>query len=203
MKRTLTYVFGLYFLVSQSLAAYYWFQDAKAHDFRPRYTFMMSLLVGEAKGVAWPYFAFFHEQSGKKDINRSIENFFKGYGYISKASYVEGNSKKVIEQELSLMNEGKKTLSMCNFVLLNEIYPEWGDMVKNIYIPSIDMLISCSQKADIRNLEKVKAAVGKIEAFNSWVDQNWAGLVAELEKYGYKIKKQINQNGMQPNAAQA
>ena len=52
-------LFGFYFLVWHFIAApYFWYRDVKENDGFIRAVFW-SPLVGEVKGAAWPYFAFF------------------------------------------------------------------------------------------------------------------------------------------------
>src|SRR5207253_1300807 len=58
------FVLGLYLFTTQFAAPYYWYRDVKEHDSFLRAVFW-SPLVGELKGVVWPYFAFASSREDK------------------------------------------------------------------------------------------------------------------------------------------
>lgn len=127
------------------------------------------------------------------DIRSSVEAFFGGYQYfadsmklaqgLDKSSDVQGDWNKI---RASLTN-CKESLSRCDTTLMNRIYPGWGDMLSQKFIPAIDhYMVGIKQKPELSSIQKGDAIIVEV---GMWWKNNVDALTDKLHRdYGFEFK---------------
>ena len=127
------------------------------------------------------------------ETRHSIEGFFNGYEYfVSAGNLLHGmlSSQNPVEEykkAVTLLNKSKNDLIKCDPELLDSVYSDWGDVLSNKLIPTIDIYIAGTEPNADRN--KLQKGDELIIEFDAWLAKNRSELLLRLnKKFGYEIK---------------
>jgi len=91
------------------------------------------------------------------------------------------------KKAVTLLNKSKNDLIKCDPELLDSVYSDWGDVLSNKLIPTIDIYIAGTEPNADRN--KLQKGDELIIEFDAWLAKNWSELLLRLnKKFGYEIK---------------
>jgi hypothetical protein len=179
-----TILIALYFISINFMGIYYTYKDIKTHDSFGRFLFI-SPLVGFLKATHWPYYEFFKngENAATVEYGNSIKSFFMSQKLLDAGTEaVKGKTQESAKAAYQLIKASRENALKCNTEELNRIYPEWGTIVRDKFIPALDtLIISMDKKLEADPAELAKGEILLQEYFD-WTEENSIGLVKTLEK---------------------
>jgi len=160
--------------------------------------FFVFAFVPTVTRTAWhwvPYNHMLFEEKAEADkiIRANVDSFFYGlYSYTeaSQLSYAFQNSKDkadILEKFKTSFKESKAKLLKCDRRLMNSIYNEWGNVIYDKFIASIDLYLSGVPS------ELLRGEALRLEGIN-WIEKNMRPLFKTLkQKYGIDENKPLDQ----------
>lgn len=184
------FVIVIYFISVSVMGVYYTYRDIKVHDSFVRYLFI-SPIVGVFKATHWPYYELIKQTSAPDvvEYEGSVKAFF-----ISQKLFDAGN--KAVQKRSSGSNKAayeciksaRESALRCNADELNAIYNDWGTIVRDKFVPALDVMLKIFD--DKLKIDPQELARGEIllQEYFDWTEANNAELINAVSRH-------INSNG--------
>ena len=176
---------GLYFLSVNVMGVLYTYRDIKVHDSFARYLFI-SPIVGVFKATHWPYYEFFKSNQFAEAVEYegSVKAFF-----ISQQLFNAGN--EAVKEKTSqsskaayqFMKSARDNVLKCNAEELNAVYAGWGTIVRDKFIPALDVIIEMMDEK--LNADPKELAKGEIllQEYFDWSEAHGAELRDSVKRH--------------------